>query len=60
MKLPYFDIHIVKGRNVVDDGQLKEQTEHEKEQEYKDKLRNKMVEKLLDKIEHLKGLLNPK
>lgn len=53
MKLPFFDIHIAKGRNVVTDGQLKNQ-------EYKNKLRNKMVENLLEKIEHLKGLLKEK
>lgn len=61
MKLPYFDIHIVKGRNVVTEAQLERgrcennlRNDQLKEYERKNTLRNKMVEKLLDKIEHLK------
>jgi len=53
MKLPYFDIHIVRGRNVVTDEKLAEQ-------EKTRKIRNKSTEHLLDKIEHLKELLKNK
>jgi hypothetical protein len=50
MKLPFLDVHIVRGKNVVTEAQLKKG-------EYENNLRNKMVQNLLDKIEHLKGLL---
>jgi hypothetical protein len=50
MKLPFIDIHIVRGRNVVTDEKLVEQ-------EKTKKLRDKTVSNLLDKIDHLKGLL---
>lgn len=50
MKLPFIDIHIVRGRNVVTDGQLKEAEET-------NDLRNRKVVVLMDKIEHLKKLL---
>lgn len=67
MKIPYFDIHIVKGRNVVTEAQLERgkrengvRNDQLKEYERKNNLRNKMMEKLLDKIEHLKGLLRGK
>ena len=53
MKLPFLDIHIVRGRNVMTDGQLKEQ-------KHKDYVRNKQTSLLLDKIDHLKGLLRQK
>jgi len=53
MKLPFIDIHIVKGRNVITDGQLKEKAESKY-------IQNKQVGHLLDKIEHLKELLRNK
>jgi len=53
MKLPYLDIHIVRGRNVVTDEKLAVQ-------EKTRKIRNKGTEHLLDKIQHLKDLLRDK
>ncbi len=53
MKLPFIDIHIVKGRNVVTEEQL-ERGKREND------LRNKMVKKLLDQIGQLKEQLRQK
>lgn len=60
MKLPFIDIHIVKGSYVLTDEDLINLADEMKEQKAKNKLRNKMVEKLLDKIEHLKEQLRQK
>lgn len=53
MKLPFVDIHIVRGRNVVKDGQLEERKRSKH-------IQDRQVANLLDKIEHLKELLRQK
>lgn len=60
MKLPFVDIHLIKGRNVLTDEQLCLTVSGLKAQEEMNDLRNRKMAVLLDKIEHLKGLLRQK
>ena len=53
MKIPFLDLYVVRGKNVLTDVQLKEI-------DYRNKMRNIKTAKLLDKIEHLKLKLKNK